>query len=173
MKPLQLGYSTRAGFCWQQDHLTLGHPPVLAVPLMLQFMSPPVVLMQLSLGHAVNKTTHMILIQRKKKKSIYLHFFSLLRYFQSPGLAHGEERDGTALLLSWKWMDGSRQKLIKLALARDMNCGITPWITSNSISLAQLVTRNRDESFSLQWNTSWTYRQKSIHQTLRFLLKFY
>lgn len=70
-------------------------------------------------------------------------------------------------------MDGSRQKLIKLALARDMNCGITPWITSNPISLAQLVTRNRDESFSLQWNTSWTYRQKSIHQTLRFLLKFY
>lgn len=111
--------------------------------------------------------------KKKKKKSIYLHFFSLLRYFQSPGLAHGEERDGTALLLSWKWMDGSRQKLIKLALARDMNCGITPWITSNSISLAQLVTRNRDESFSLQWNTSWTYRQKSIHQTLRFLLKFY
>lgn len=57
---------------------------MLAVPLMLQFMSPPVVLMQLSLGHAVNKTTHMILIQRKKKKKHLFAFLFLTKIFSEP-----------------------------------------------------------------------------------------
>lgn len=115
------------------------------------------------------KFIQMILIQRKKMK----HFFSWLSCFQSSGFPHSQGRGGTALLLSWKWMAGSGQKLIKLALAKDMNCGITPWIASNPISLAQLVTRSWDEFQLTRKHSSSTFTRKSIHWTLRFLLKFY
>ena len=130
---------------------------------MLQFMAPSVVPIQPPAGHAMNKFTQMILIQRKKKKKV---FFSRLRYFQSSGFPHGQGRDGTALLLSWKWMAGGGQKLIKLALATDMNCGIAPRIASNPISLAQLVMRSWDEFQPAMKHSSWTCTRKSIHQTV-------
>lgn len=114
------------------------------------------------------KFIQMILIQREKMKS----FFSWPSYFQPSGFPQGQGRGGTALLLSWEWMAGSGQKLIKLALAEDMNCGITPWIASNPISLAQLVMRSWDEFQPARKHSSWTFTRKSIHWTLRFLLKF-
>lgn len=102
-----------------------------------------------------------------------MSFYSWPSYFQSSGFPHGQGRGGTALLLSWKWMAESGQKLIKLALAEDMNCGITLWIASNPISLAQLVMRSWDEFQPARKHSSWTFTRKSIHWTLRFLLKFY
>lgn len=60
-------------------------------------------------------------------------------------------------------MAGGRQKLIKLALARDMNCGITPWIASNPISLAQLVMRNRDESSACNETQFLNLQRKKIN----------
>lgn len=89
-------------------------------------------------------------------------------WFRSSGFPRGQERDGPALLLSWKWTAGVRQKLIKLVLAKDTNCGITPWTASNPISPAQLVTRSWDEFLPATKHSSWTSTRKSIHQTLRF-----
>lgn len=168
MKPPHPGYGPRADFCWQQDHLTLGHPPAFTAA------SDAAVHVTFSCTHTTahrpccRQVTQMILIQRKKSVSF------LDRYFQSSALPHGQERDGTALLLSWKWMAGSRQKLIKLALAKDMNCGITPWIASNHIFPC---SAGHEE---LRWVSACNetqflnfHKKINTHQTLRFLLKFY
>lgn len=74
-------------------------------------------------------------------------------------------------------MAGSGQELIKLALAEDMNCGITPWIASNPISLAQW-SWGAEMSFSLQGNTllelSWENQYTELWRfLLKFLLDFY
>lgn len=133
---------------------------------MLHFLSPSAVPIWLPAGHEIHSNDSN---SKKKMK----RFFSWLSYFQSSGFPHGHGRGGTALLLSWKWMAGSGQKLIKPALAKDMNCGITPWIASNPISLAQLVMRSWDEFQLARKHSSWTFTRKSIHWTLRFLLKLY
>lgn len=168
MKALHSGYGPRADFCWQQDHTALGHPPVLTAA------SDAALLVTFSRTNTTAcgpwKFIQMILIQRKKNEAFLFltKLFSVICFFP-----HSQGRGGTALLLGWKWMAGSGQKLIKLALAKDMNCGITPWIASNPISLAQLVMRSGDEFQPARKHSSWTFTRKSIHWTLRFLLKFY
>lgn len=133
---------------------------------MLQLVSPSVLLTQLPMGCAVRKVIQIILTQKKNLTSASLLDWG---YLQSSGFPHRQGRDRTALLLSWKWMAGSRQKLIKLALAKDMNCGITPQIASNPISLAQLVTRSWDEFQPAMKHSSWTFTRKSIHWTWEIL----
>lgn len=136
------------------------------LPLMLHFLSPSAVPIGQPVGHEIHSND-----SNKEKKM--KRFFSRPSYFQPSGFPHGQGRGGTALLLSWEWMAGSGQKLIKLALAKGMNCGTVPWIASNPISLAQLVMRSWDEFQPARKHSSWTFPRKSIHWTLTFLLKFY
>lgn len=139
------------------------------LPLMLQ-LSPLAVPIRLPVGHKVHSND-----SNSKKKKWSISFLDRV-IFSSSGFPHRQGRDGTALLLSWKWMAGSGQKLIKLALAKDMNCGITPWIASNPISPAQLVTRSWDEFQPARKHSSWTFTRKSIRWTqilTQVLLHFY